>query len=125
MKRALFGAQLDVGQIYAAMPWTWLFDWFFNAHVVWDNMAHTVEERLVADYFYLMCTETSKNVSELSFTTKDSAWSSSQVVSTRNEVGFVRKRRVRGDPFGFNTNPNTLSGLQLSILGALGLSRLR
>ena len=125
LKRALFGAQLDVGQIYAAMPWTWLFDWFFNAHVVWDNMAHTVEERLAADYFYLMCTETSTNISELTFVSKESEWGPRKVVSARNEVGFVRKRRVRGDPFGFNTNPTSLSALQLSILGALGLSRLR
>lgn len=125
MKRRLFGATIDLGQIYAAMPWSWLVDWFFNAHTVWDNLAHTVEERLAADYFYLMCTETSTNVSELSFTTKTSAWGDQQAVHTRNEVGFVRKRRVRGDPFGFNTNPAQLTGLQISILGALGLSRLR
>jgi hypothetical protein len=124
MKRRLFGLHFSPHQVIAAYPWTWLASWFFNAATVIRNMEAEVADRLAADYFYMMGTQIRTNVSETTARVKSSNWGPSKVVSARNETVFIEKRRLKGDPFGWNTNPNSLSGFQLSILGALGLSRL-
>jgi hypothetical protein len=125
MKRRLFGIdKFSISQIYDAYPWTWLIGWFSNAATVLQNLEAEVADRLAADWFYMMGTKVSYNVSELSTTVKASPWGPQKALYSRVEVSKVEKRRLRGDPFGLNTNPANLSGIQLSILGSLGISKL-
>jgi hypothetical protein len=125
MRRRLFGIdRFSLSQIYDAYPWTWLIGWFSNAATVLQNLEAEVADRLAADWFYMMGTKIRANVSELSTTVKSSPWGPQKALYSRTEVSTIEKRRLRGDPFGLNTNPANLSGIQLSILGSLGISKL-
>jgi hypothetical protein len=125
MRRRIFGFGFSPAQVWAVVPWSWLIGWFTNASVLLRNLETSVADRLAADWFYVMGTQTLTNVTEVTFTTRASAWGPSRTLTVRQEHRLTRKERIRGDPFGFNTNPGSLSDLQLSILGALGYSRLR
>lgn len=108
--------------IYNGIPWTWLFDWFANAGDVLENLEPGVANRLAADYFYIMRTRTNHRVKTVTnkFNTRSGPWTA----SSRAAASSSSLRRSMGDPFGFGTNPNDLSAMQLSILGALGMSKL-
>ncbi len=125
MRRRLFGfGKFSLSQIFDAYPWTWLIGWFSNAASVLQNLEAEIADRLAADWFYMMGTHTYSNVSELFTTVKASPWGPSKALYSRTEVSVIVKRRLKGDPFGLDTNPTNLSAMQLSILGSLGISRL-
>jgi len=109
--------------IYNAIPWSWLNDWFSNTGDILENLDVGVADRLAADYCYLMqdCQTHREYYAEGKF--HDKAGNIFSVSATSYSVAGT-KNRIIGDPFGFSTNPNSLSATQLSILGALGLSRL-
>lgn len=122
MKAAIFGFKPTPAVVWNALPWSWLVDWFTNAGYVIQNMDAGVANRLAADYAYIMTEHLFKSKQDWIFgmTRKDgspldgavSAWSESS-----------RKMRGKGNPFGFSAAQLPLSAMQLSILGALGLSR--
>jgi hypothetical protein len=121
----LYGMQFPSPRmIYNAIPWSWLIDYFTNLGDVISNLDGGVADRLAADYFYVMreFRVHEERTSTGGFYRPDGS-KFTVVASTVRE--YSQKTRLRGDPFGFNTNENSLSGMQLSILGALGLSRLR
>jgi hypothetical protein len=106
--------------IWNAMPWTWLSDWFFNTGEILANMDVGVAERLAADYFYVMREQSWKTQLQSDIYLRRP---NVKLTSYMNVDSF-RQTRLQGDPFGFATQQSDLSGMQLSILGALGLSRL-
>nr|UJQ84899.1 MAG: hypothetical protein 1 [Leviviridae sp.] len=125
MKARIFGFKPTPRVVYNAIPWSWLVDWFSHIGYMIDNLDTTLVDRLAADYFYVM---------------RNKEWIASQTVTSHlrrdqtlepfavTAVGTHRrgfKCREHGDPFGWATPETSLSGVQLSILGALGLSRLR
>ena len=123
MKEALWGLSLTPGQIYQAIPWSWLVDWFTNCGDVYDNLSNGVAERLAADYFYVMRTSGKTITNECDF---QAGWASApQKFSGVAYSERLVKTRLVGDPFGFATSQNSLTGMQLSILGALGMSRVK
>lgn len=110
--------------IYNAIPWSWLVDWFSNAGNVISNLDAGVASRCAADYVYVM----RHNWTQCEYTVNKTMKHRDGTPIPINSTTYYRKdykTRVAGDPFGFNTAENTLSGMQLSILGALGLSRIR
>lgn len=122
--RALYGFDVSPSVIYNMIPWTWLIDWFANVGDILENLEAGVADRLAADYFYVM--REVRSVCQTLVTTQMVDVVSGQPLNltlpaTRE---IVDKRRIRGHPFDPAINPNGLSGMQLSILGALGLSRL-
>jgi hypothetical protein len=125
MLARIFGLRPSPIVVYNAIPWTWLADWFVNAGDVVSNLSMGVADRLAADRFYIMQERGawSKLESTCSFMRADTN-DVNTVSGTASEV-WAHKVRVKGDPFGLNTQPNQLTGMQLAILGALGLSRLR
>jgi hypothetical protein len=120
----IFGLNPTPSVVYNAMPWSWLVDWFTSAGDVVANMSAGVADRLAADYYYLMQERGAYSERESQCTFMREADMQPITVSGKASENWYHKRRVRGDPFGLNTSPNNLSGMQLSILGALGLSRL-
>ncbi|DAD50083.1 TPA_asm: maturation protein, partial [ssRNA phage Esthiorhiza.2_22] len=125
MLARLYGLYPSPSVIWNALPWTWLADWFHTAGDVLENMDGGVANRLAADYFYVM--REKKYVSVVDsradmFSYPDYSPVSVNVSATR-EIAY--KSRLAGDPFGFHSQPTNLSAMQLSIIGALGLSRLR
>jgi hypothetical protein len=124
MIASIFGLNPSPSMVYNAIPWSWLVDWFSNVGDVVNNLDGGVADRLAADYFYVMrLREAYSNFSSIIYL-YDVNGQPKDVSGTAYSSSFV-KTRVAGDPFGFATPGNTLSGMQLSILGALGLSRLK
>nr|UJQ85254.1 MAG: hypothetical protein 1 [Leviviridae sp.] len=124
MKAYLFGLTPTPSVIWKAMPWSWMVDWFTNVGHVISNMDGGVANRLASDYFYVMREDWARADATNWFTTKRRDGTKVSHTSTTTRIKS-KKSRVAGDPFGFNTNQNSLSSMQLSILGALGMSRLR
>lgn len=123
MLAALYGLNPSPAVVWNAIPWTWLIDWFANAGDVIENLDAGVANRLAADYFYVMResgTEWKRSVTVPFYNERLEAVSFTGSGVSRS----VNKTRLKGDPFGFQTTMNSLSGSQLAILGALGLSRL-
>lgn len=125
MMAKIFGLNPTPLVVYNAIPWSWLIDWFTNAGDVVSNLQTSLVDRLAADYFYVM--RHTENSSETTFSSKFYRYKTLAIVPVTATVYRKKgcKSRLPGDPFGFGTPANSLSGVQLSILGALGLSRLR
>jgi len=124
MMARIFGLYPSPKSVYNALPWTWLIDWGVNVSKMLENMDAGVADRLAASHFYMMYEWIMQDHLEVN------AWyrrESGEEVSAVSS-SFARcsnKRRSKGDPFGWNTPENSLTGMQLSILGALGASRVR
>jgi hypothetical protein len=123
MMYRIFGFQPSPSVVYNAMPWTRLIDYFANLGDLIENLEPGVADRLAADYYYLMA-ETSTNKVQDSVGYFVDPEGNPFTASATATVTRFRKTRVQGDPFGMNTAQNSLSGMQLSILGALGIARL-
>jgi hypothetical protein len=125
MKARIFGFKPTPSVIYNAIPWSWLVDWFSNLGDVIDNLDTSIVDRLAADYFYVMRQEELINEQTATCTFFDAITGGPITVTATSRYVSGCKSRLVGDPFGFATPQNSLSGVQLSILGALGLSKLR
>jgi len=125
MLRKIYGLKATPAVVYRAIPWSWLASWFTNVGDMIENLETNIVDRLAASHFYVM--RTREQVYEQTGT--QTFWKAETLEPiTVTATGTARigcKSRVRGDPFGFGTPENSLNGVQLSILGALGLSRLR
>jgi len=118
----LYGLYPTPSTIWKMMPWTWLIDWFSNAGYIIQNLESTMDDRIAADYCYVMRHQWGRTSETSTATYYDINGGPLKVTSTTHKVREL-KTRIVGNPFGFSTNMN-LSGMQLAILGALGLSRL-
>ncbi len=125
MKRAIFGLNISPIVVYNAVPWSWLADWFFNYGDVISNLSSTIADRCAAEYFYMMRHQAIKTTMTIRSGAYEAYTLKPIEVTTSSYSVQGNKTRLRGDPFGLATNQNTLNPSQLSILGALGLSRLR
>jgi len=122
----IFGLNVTPDMVYKAVPWTWLVDWFSNAGDVISNMSGGMAGRLAADRYYLMQERGAYyTLQSTQRFCKDDGKFSLITVNGTNTCQWYHKVRMKGDPFGLNTSPNQLTGMQQAILGALGLSRLR
>jgi hypothetical protein len=122
LMRRLYGFQPTPSVIYNMIPWTWLIDWFSNAGDCVSNLDAGVADRLAADHFYCMREVYSTRLTEATgwFQSLDNQEFSA---NGRSQATWSVKARAKGDPFGWNSDESTLNAMQLSILGALGLSR--
>ncbi len=124
MKARILGSNTPSPKnVWDAIPWTWLTDWFVDIGSMIETMDVGVADRLAADYMYIMrelsVTRTRESTGYFRHAAGDYFYASATGVSHATV-----KARVRGTPYGWNVNENLLSATQLSILGALGLSRL-
>jgi pyruvate-formate lyase-activating enzyme len=140
-KAALFGALPTPGALYAAMPWSWLADWFTNIGNIAEALSPTAVDNLVQLYGYTMRhkgTKVTCNAS-VSYPGKDSV--TTVIIGGKpTELGYrwkgtdgssssvytdEYKTRVTGfNPFGPDKSADALSGYQVGVLAALGLTRL-
>lgn len=127
MMHRLYGLRVTPSVVYNMIPWSWLVDWFTNAGDMISNLDVGVADRLAADYFYIMSShEISRERYGWGALNGDLGPYNKVVFSTVTKASEIRKTRFRGNPFGLpaNTALSSLTPHQLSILGALGLSRL-
>lgn len=123
MKAAIFGLNPSPSVVYNAIPWTWLIDWFTTAGDCIANMDAGVADRLAADYFYVMREIKSQRVTQATCWYRDASGTEVSATGTSHAISGS-KMRGEGDPFGWHSNPSNLNAMQLSILGALGVSKL-
>lgn len=126
--RTLFGLNPTPAAIWSVLPWTWLTDWFWNMSDIMSNLSQNAAENLVCNFSYIM-EETSTTEEHTSVVGADKldnllyripavnhSFQSTYNVTTKARIGG-------GNPYGLGVNLNSLSGRQLAILGALGISR--
>jgi hypothetical protein len=108
--------------LWELAPWSWLVDWTLR---IGDNIRANLlraNDLLVMHYGYAM---------EKTIFTTNSSWSHPSPPSGAHfpKEGYMsvrseRKRRIRANPYGFGIGgADSLSGGQLAILGALGLTK--
>lgn len=123
--KALFGLNPTPELLWEVLPWSWLVDWFSNIGDVISNASSNAVDNLVTNYSYTML-HTTKEVTYqaysnwTTFGVSDKGGSASLYTRSFEET----KLRYGGlNPFGVGVKLGSLSGYQLSILAALGLSR--
>lgn len=105
--------------IWNLTPWSWLVDWFTNINHVITNLSYLGRDGLYLQRGYIMATFEDVEISRQRRTFM------SAPISTTGVRTYERKYRVRASPFGFGLTWKDFDPFQLSILGALGVSRLR
>lgn len=130
--RALYGANPTPSLLWEILPWSWLIDWFSNVGDVVSNLSTNAVDNLTADYAYVMRTKSTTVITTSTGIihpyTHPTDPSRNIGGSTVNASSFSieeTKSRVRGSPYGLGITYSGLSAYQLSILGALGISRSR
>jgi hypothetical protein len=128
--RALFGLNPTPSLLWEVLPWSWLIDYFANVGDVVSNMSSNAVDNLTADYAYVMRTKTVTTTYTAAGTISGSPLSglvkaSGGFFDATTQQMLQTKSRARATPYGFGVTLGSLSGYQLSILGALGASRQR
>lgn len=121
--RRMRGGMITTDLVYNAMPWTWLADYFTDLGHFVQATSGGVGDRLAADYCYLMRTIVYKYESSARLGLRKKGGGTQYSYPTRTHT-FTWKIRVEATPFGFGFRQSDLSPMQLTILGALGLSKL-
>jgi hypothetical protein len=114
--------------LWNLQPWTWLADWFVDIGGAISSMEGAMLNRVLTTYLYAMETTTVKHgylLSKMHPTFTGEVYVGP--TSYANTTYYVRKRRIRANPFGFNGSSDFvgLNSEQSAILGALGLTRSR
>lgn len=124
MKARIFGLNPSPSVVWNALPWTWLIDWHVDIGTMLSNMDAGVANRLAARHFYIMAEWKRVGIQESqAFFLRQNG--ENVMVSGSGFDTAATMSRIAGSPFGWNVNETGLSGMQLSILGSLGMSRLR
>lgn len=123
MKRRIFGGRLTASDAYNIIPWSWMVDYFTDLGQFVQAVSPGVADKLICDYAYLMRTIEYAFDTTATISIRNGP-NTYKHVSCRRRVWQTRKVRVEATPFGFGVKQTDLTPNQLSILGALGLSKL-
>nr|APG77032.1 hypothetical protein [Beihai levi-like virus 2] len=119
--RRILGLYLSPSQVYQIIPWSWMADYFSGLGHFMDAVSGGVEDRLWFHYAYVMRKETKTGVFDFWGTTYDFS-GAYQRYDTQARIKSVTMARNTASPFGWGLE--TPNSHQMSILGALGYSRL-
>jgi len=118
-RRKLYGLDVTPALVWELTPFSWLVDWASNVGDVLANLDTGLAENLVASYAYIMGSQriTLDIHSEMSNLRVpfDGDWS----------YALSIKDRKQASPFGFALTGADFSARQWSLLGAVGLQRLK
>lgn len=114
--RKVYGLTITPADLWEAMPWSWLIDYFANVGDVMNNISSGYVDA-VAKYAYVM----KHNVSQCT-QTSIGAFQNGTTISGSVTRTLESKHRVEANPFGLEVGAD-LSPRQLAILAALGISR--
>ncbi len=124
MLAAIYGARPTPKVIWNAIPWSWLADWFGNLGSMIANLESDVADRQAADYAYVMRWSGTQVRRTHACVMNDALLNTWFPVEVNGFSDSFTKMRTRASPFHPALKEIDLSGTQLAILGALGLSRL-
>jgi hypothetical protein len=114
----LLGVRLTPDTVWNLNPWTWAADWFANTGDLMTNVSNLGTDGLVLQYGYQMAEETLRTHRVGGMY---NSFTGNYLSSTRDTLQ-KRCKRVPSSPYGFNATLATLTGRQLAIIAALGLS---
>lgn len=118
--RAVYGATLDPEVLWNLAPWSWAADWFVNAGSLISNVSDMAIDGLVMRYGYMM--EHTIVADELRVT--GGVLKNGDRLPPRSVYQVTEtKQRIAASPYGFGLTWEGFSPRQLSILAALGFSR--
>jgi len=133
----LFGALPTPGALYAAMPWSWMVDWFTSLGDVAEALSPSAVDNLVQLYGFTMrrtllkvaCTATvdyprKDNVVTNPFGSFGYKYDGGPPGTSSVFTDEVKSRALGFNPFGPDKTTDGLSPYQYSVLAALGLTRL-
>jgi hypothetical protein len=126
---ALFGALPTPELLWEVLPWSWLVDWFSNVGDVVSNVSPNAVENCITRWAFVMrhTLQRTERKAEVAWSPNvylpyvnvpGGAFNFSSVTETEDKV-----RSGSGNPFGLNVQLGSLTGRQLAILAALGVSR--
>lgn len=116
----LLGISLTPETLWELAPWSWFMDWFSNSGDVISNLSDWSTHGLILRYGYVMETTITTYTYTLPYHFKPGLGGNGTVTLS---FGRTDKKRVAANPFGFGVRWDGLSPYQLSILGALGITR--
>jgi hypothetical protein len=119
----LYGVKPGVDTAWELMPWSWLIDWYANVGDVLHNVNAFTADGLVMPYGYIMCTQTKTVSYDYSLYHINAGGNGYLTTRQQCAVKYTTKQRLLANPFGFGISFDALSGRQLAILAALGISR--
>jgi len=110
--------------LWELAPWSWLVDWFAQVGKSIASMEAATSNRVLSTYFYAMEDVSSSVQSSLVITGNSGTRVYSGPKLLISSVERRRRRRIRGNPFGYSgSSSSSLNLEQMSILGALGLTK--
>jgi hypothetical protein len=122
----LMKTDLTPSDLWQLSPWSWLVDWFLDIGGAIEAYETATSSRVLSTYAYAMEETLTRKGSLIWSIAPDTNRYYAGPRSFAGEWVYHRKLRIRANPFGFTLNPTvSLTALQLGILGALGLTRLR
>lgn len=120
LARQLLGLEITPETLWNLTPWSWAADWFTNIGDNMHNISSFASDGLVLRYGYLMEHTIIKDTYTATGYILNGYGSTPLQLQLITEV----KKRRRATPFGFGVDKGSLTTRQLSILAALGISRL-
>lgn len=128
--RILWGVDITPQLMWQVMPWSWLINWCVDIESLIHNLTSQVSDNLVSNGAWVMLKTTTKSTASYSVSTKVINQITGQTRRTYPLSASCisiqeSKARAAASPFGFGVNLPELSAWRVSILSALGLSKLR
>lgn len=121
---ALYGLTPSVSTLWELTPWSWLFDWWTNTGDILGNMSAGAADSMVAEYAFAMGNKGTHTIAVHEGLVSPTFRSiDAKLITPKTYILSDVKSRVGASPYGFGLKPGDLSPRQLSILGALGISR--
>jgi len=116
----LYGWKPSPSGMYNLTPWSWLLDWFTNTGDVIDNISLYLEDPFLTKWAYIMEHQTVTKTYTQTLINNEGKPHNVIAVFTIDS-----KKRRRVNPFHLGFKGEALTGHQLAILAALGLTRFR
>jgi hypothetical protein len=118
----LYGIMPGIDTVWELTGYSWLADYFVNMGDVFSNINAFAQDGLVMPYGYIMCKQ---------HVVREETWSGNvrrnglwERIIVSNTLEYTTHQRQLANPFGFGLTFGGLNDRQLSILAALGISRL-
>lgn len=123
--RQIYGANITPDLLWELTPWSWLADWFGNIGDILANLSNQYYDDLTAKYAYVMRARSkSWEISQPFVCSTHEYGRDATLFTAKSYQELVSKERAAASPFGFGISWENFSNYQLSILAALGLTRL-
>jgi hypothetical protein len=119
MSDHLLGWKVTPETLWNIAPWSWAADWFANTGDILANVSNLGKDGLVMQYGYSM----SHRFRETRASAQYSVDQQPGTITLSRHILDEWKQRMPSTPYGFGVDLNALSGRQVAILAALGLSK--